>query len=799
MMSSIKQIYDCILRNEEYTINDCLRGEIYDQLLKEPDTNAWAKWLQILKDSKNSSELIDIIDFIKNRNYHVLNFPATDESDIVTDPLTHVLKEEMCINNIQMSIDQYRFFNSSNSLFAAPTSSGKSMIARMKIIEHLKKGDSCAMIVPLKSLITENKKRFEEEYGFGNYQIITSIVQTPNKKTLLYILTQERALKLLEGSLLNIKYAYIDEFQNIAAYSDSRNSSLTLLKDELIKKNIWVTYMGVGNEKLINAIEQIEEKTFLNKIVSKNTVTSPLFFVALKGEIIPAENYELSKYVKSKKMENNTAAPENYDHVVNILNFVKWSEKLIDRNRVMVYFESIDKMRNMGWLLYKEMEYIESPEINELIEYIKEEIGENYELIDFLKKGIAYHVAFLDEYTKITIERLFQTGILKILLCTSTLAQGVDFLINYLYIPGSKQIYGSNPKLKVLNIIGRASRFKKKNVGNVIIAAHSTEIAKLAAYYSDNDLIDDTTKKANVEFAEKLLNNDGLIAMVDVYNTYNLNPDILINSFSALLQRKQLSIKKRRNIEKFYDYLNNKVNYTNFSYSDLANGVLSNDKISIIFDRMSHVLEDFKFTDENTRLAISVVNEVYEMGWSDKQQNFFFKTFINHIRGRKLKPLIETLMIDDIYINSSYPEIYTDSIENKKDCIKVADNDICPKRLYSLKVVKKLKSVGQQIEFELSSKIFSLFEKTGKNSNDVKSVYETSLTWDLSNRWLSIGIIDRKVIMILNEISSISEEIIKILPNGISICESDLDVLFRHVPHKKNSYINILKEHNILK
>ena len=75
-----------------------------------------------------------------------------------------------------------------------------------------------------------------------------------------------------------------------------------------------------------------------------------------------------------------------------------------------------------------------------LIRYLSDYIDEHFELIEFLKKGIAIHTGDLDTFTKRQIETIFaeeKSGINHIF-CTNTLLKGVNLNANNLFFLAKK-------------------------------------------------------------------------------------------------------------------------------------------------------------------------------------------------------------------------------------------------------------------------------------------------------------------------------------------------------------------------
>lgn len=799
-MSTVARIANSILIGKKYTITDDDIKIIENELTFNKNNWTNTKWYHIIREADNSNELIELSTFIKNNNYNDMNFMLTDEDDIVIDPIIKALKKRSKINNIQYTADQYDFLKSEDSLFCAPTSSGKSMIARSKIIDKIKSGKSCAMIVPLKSLITENSTEFLKCKNL-ECQIVTNVTQDIKPDTTkLYILTQERALALIEQGKFFAEYVFIDEFQNMINYSEARGISLAVLKKILEEKSTSVSYMGIGNDDVINSASKLN-LNFNKKIVSNIFATAPIFFTAT--------SYGFKYTSESKISEYNVGKLKINEHIKNILELLSFSENKHLKNRVMVYAESKSKIRSLAITFAEQMPVIKDcPELDDLINYVSEEIGEQYELIDMLKKGVAYHISFLDESTKIRIESLFKNGIIKVLFCTSTLSQGVNFHINYLYMIGTGKSIGKDFKIKTLNIVGRASRYNMNNIGMVILTPGSAEISALDKYFNGGNLIDIQTSQNTKEFAKNILNVPGLVAVVEKYGVYGIEKekiDFQMEKINNDLKEKPNSIsrKSKKALKKYRDYMLGLSKVSKFSFGDIINGTIDDTKMEYINKILDPIAESFKFTYENTKMIISLVNYAYDMNWSEDQEVFYTNTLSNYIKGKNVKSFIESQKAENLWVNSDYPGIYlseySKEVKNNLTNSKIVNNDeVCPKKLYSFKAVSKLENIGTDIEFELFFKIYSLFSKNNKISNDVKSVFETSLEWDIAKKWTKFGITNRSLIVLLNEICSLDESVVKIEKDRVFVLKGCIQELFKNSRAKTESAILLLDQFGIL-
>ena len=134
-----------------------------------------------------------------------------------------------------------------------------------------------------------------------------------------------------------------------------------------------------------------------------------------------------------------------------------------------------------------------SPELSanlpSLIEYITVQFGEAYSLTQLLKYGIGYHHGDLPQDIRREMETAIQNGLITILICTSTLAEGVNLPIRTLVMHTIKRYNGTayspieNRSIK--NIVGRVGRAGKETRGRIIFA-NNTERQTVEGVFRDN-------------------------------------------------------------------------------------------------------------------------------------------------------------------------------------------------------------------------------------------------------------------------------------------------------------------------
>jgi len=108
--------------------------------------------------------------------------------------------------------------------------------------------------------------------------------------------------------------------------------------------------------------------------------------------------------------------------------------------------------------------------LNIALEICEDYLGKNHELIQALKSGFAYHTADVPQAVRAQIERLYNEGTIQVLVCTNTLAQGVNLPIKSLIVHSLNRA-GPGTRLSsrdFMNMAGRAARALRQLEGQVI-------------------------------------------------------------------------------------------------------------------------------------------------------------------------------------------------------------------------------------------------------------------------------------------------------------------------------------------
>jgi len=113
------------------------------------------------------------------------------------------------------------------------------------------------------------------------------------------------------------------------------------------------------------------------------------------------------------------------------------------------------------------------PDLIHVREFLAEEMGQDFPLISLLEFGIGVHHAGLSEDTRVLVEWLTEQGKLRVLVATTTIAQGVNFPVSGVVFASHQYPYGQDmPPEDFWNIAGRAGRVDQEDIGIIVLAGN---------------------------------------------------------------------------------------------------------------------------------------------------------------------------------------------------------------------------------------------------------------------------------------------------------------------------------------
>lgn len=364
-------------------------------------------------------------------------------------------------------------------IVSAPTSYGKTGTILKSLLLAI---DKCyikniIVILPTKSLINEYRKNINAYFSNRLDEITVSEAPyiIPNSGKVIFLFTQERFL-IFNNTFKDFEFdfAVFDEVQDLANMTKSHdNERSVLLAKAIAIINSYQTpmvflmpYINDPYDSFISKFITLDKKNLV--IVDKLfSPTSSIKYLIRKekGQFYLSDvTYNRGYYnepCQTKLAICDINKGDKFDSIKYDLYKICASPQvncLSDKN---LYFCKKGEISEIVKLFVSNIN--ETPQLTQrkaaLINYLSDYIDNDFELIEFIKQGVAIHNGDLDAFTKRQIETIFldvKSG-LNHIFCTSTLLKGVNLNANNLFFLAARGRF-DNAELDKKNLLGRVGR-----------------------------------------------------------------------------------------------------------------------------------------------------------------------------------------------------------------------------------------------------------------------------------------------------------------------------------------------------
>lgn len=394
-------------------------------------------------------------------------------------------KDTPTLNRIQSAVFEIAYRSNTNMLICAPTGAGKTNIAMLAVVheigQHLSQGVlgrdmfKIVYVAPMKALVQEVCEKFSQRLGALGIQVreLTGDMQLTKreiKETHMIVTTPEKwdvvTRKSGDGSIMaTVRLLIIDE---VHLLHEERGSAIEILVARTLRQVESSQQMCriVGLSATLPNYADVA--TFL-RVDPK----AGLFFFGNEYRPVPLHQHFVgvtdANPMKRKARMNELAWEK-------ALHYVKQEQQ------VMIFVHSRrDTVKTAEYLQRcaaeaRVLDLFEGT-VNPKFEKYRTRIAHTRtaELRRLLPAGFAVHHAGMVRSDRTMVENMFKEGLVQVLVCTATLAWGVNLPAHAVVIKGT-QIY--DPKrggyvelgmLDVMQIFGRAGRPQYDTTGEAII------------------------------------------------------------------------------------------------------------------------------------------------------------------------------------------------------------------------------------------------------------------------------------------------------------------------------------------
>lgn len=400
--------------------------------------------------------------------------------------LAHQIQEDLfklgysSLNPMQEKAVAEGLLENFKTVVAAPTASGKTLLALMKIASCLGKGKKAVYVVPLRALASEKLHEFQKAFAPWNATVAMSTGDLDGSSAHLkafdvVVVTVEKLDSLMRhdaGWLKDVGLVVVDEVHLLNDQSRGATLEVVLTKVRQAGCSLLALSATLPNAREVADwldAKLIESKYRPTELVLGLCDSRKLYFpdsVTLVSEPAPHHLVSLALSEKQGKAQ--------------CLVFVS--------TRRLTQSLARELSAVTGKLLSPE-ERLQCAELSEkVLKALPTPTEQCRELASCLANGVAFHNAGIESKQRLLIEQGFKhLHCVKAIVCTTTLAMGVDYPASWVIVRDLKRFNGAYaeflPALEVAQMTGRAGRPRYDKRGIAVLLCSQADLRKARDKY----------------------------------------------------------------------------------------------------------------------------------------------------------------------------------------------------------------------------------------------------------------------------------------------------------------------------
>lgn len=370
---------------------------------------------------------------------------------------------------------EYRWLSAS-----APTASGKTFLVLQWLIDRMRVGEArvAVYLAPTRALVSEIETHLQWLLGKDSGVEVSSLplrdkfdAAVQGGPKLILVFTQER-LHLLANLLMDqmqVDLLIVDEAHKIGDHQRGvvlQDAIERVLRINPQMKVVFISPATQNPGELLadapsaastKAVDSDSPTVLQNLIVAEQVSRQPkLWNLTLRqqGSILPVGVLQLAS--KPSGLRKRLA-------------FI--AAAVGERGGTLVYTNGAAESEAVAELisqLIPQSETIDS-ELAELADLARKGVHRNFQLAPLVERGVAFHYGNMPSLIRLEVERLFRSGKIRFLVCTSTLIEGVNLSCRTIVLRGPRKGIGHPMEPHDFwNLAGRAGRWGNEFQGNII-------------------------------------------------------------------------------------------------------------------------------------------------------------------------------------------------------------------------------------------------------------------------------------------------------------------------------------------
>lgn len=404
-----------------------------------------------------------------------------------------------------------------------PTSSGKTFIAEFRILQALNQFDQergwIAYLAPTRALVNQLTLRLRRDFASLDCMVekVSPALEIDGleagmltdkdtgRQFRILVTTPEKLDLMLRGGWEEkigrpLTLVVVDEAHGLA--SESRGLKLELLLATINRECRFAQFLLL-TPFIRNAAEIAR---WLSPDSNKNIELGVDWcpndrVIAIAQPLKGTKRGDFSIQFKTQHTSRNTiTVPETLNAGENRPLGLSWSEvsrspgklaaataQILQRRGTIIVL--VDKPRN-SWGVASEFRIdanrldINNGDLTHIQSFLVDEMGQDFPLTSLLEYGVGVHHSGLSEDTRTLVEWLTEKSQLRVLVATTTIAQGVNFPVSGVVFASHQYPYGKEmPPEDFWNIAGRAGRVDQGDLGIVALAGNdAAKVEQLQAF-----------------------------------------------------------------------------------------------------------------------------------------------------------------------------------------------------------------------------------------------------------------------------------------------------------------------------
>ncbi|WP_232631416.1 DEAD/DEAH box helicase [Methylobacterium sp. Leaf118] len=364
---------------------------------------------------------------------------------------------------------------------SAPTASGKTYLVVRWLIDQVQANDykASVYIAPTRALVAEleasltNQIRQNEYVGLKvsslPFQMQKKEADTSADKAI-YVFTQER-LHLFINNNPSFKFdiLIVDEAHKVGDLLRGVVLQDAIERTVRHSEELKVIYLSPATQNpgiLLEDAPAIES----TKIVDSDAPT--VLQNVIYAEQVPRDPMHWELFLRQGERQSILGSVTLSSRPVGLRKRLAFISEAVGRyGGTLVYVNGAAEAEAVSLLisqLVPEPDREIDQELKALIDLSRKGVHQKYQLATVVEKGVAFHYGNMPSLLRIEIERLFRSGKIKFLICTSTLIEGVNLSCRTIVMRGPKKGQSHMEPHDFWNLAGRAGRWGDEFQGNII-------------------------------------------------------------------------------------------------------------------------------------------------------------------------------------------------------------------------------------------------------------------------------------------------------------------------------------------